>query len=441
MASISQAQLNFLMGVTEFYRARTDTKMTIAAERLAVIAAITLPITATSSVVGMNVIVNDADPLDPARRSCWRSWPRVDPAAALGQAPGLVVTVVRDCYCGDQPKLESHDRPLRTWLVDAAKPQVVEDLLSAEEGIGGLLNLLRERPAFDGERAFSAGQLDRSPHEGVRDPLASVPGPDEEARQKPDTLVLFAGPDLPMTLLRPLVATTYRDRGPQAHQPTGSPATEARIPIGVGSTMAMASKRRRLPLPNQPAANCPRVTQNAMHQQRRVAPGCRTVSPDRPGLPAPRAGCRPLRPRTEATATPRKAGCEESRGHYQRCAAEPTAPGLSALGEMGADVPQRAVLEPDVVHGAFDAGKSTERAPERPRNQVLDELRLPVVVDPKRRQDICRDVVLALHVERTRLELSVQCVLTIRTAQVSEKKAAARRSTRCTSERNFPIDG
>jgi magnesium transporter len=59
VASISQAQLNFLTGVTEFYRARTDTKMTIAAERLAVIAAITLPITATSSVVGMNVIVND----------------------------------------------------------------------------------------------------------------------------------------------------------------------------------------------------------------------------------------------------------------------------------------------------------------------------------------------------------------------------------------------
>jgi magnesium transporter len=59
VASISQAQLDFLMGVTEFYRARTDTKMTIAAERLAVIAAVTLPITATSSVVGMNVIVNE----------------------------------------------------------------------------------------------------------------------------------------------------------------------------------------------------------------------------------------------------------------------------------------------------------------------------------------------------------------------------------------------
>ncbi|HEY5788774.1 MAG TPA: hypothetical protein VIT65_28790 [Microlunatus sp.] len=44
--------------MTEFYRARTDTKMTIAAERLAVIAAVTLPVTAVSSVVGMNVIVN-----------------------------------------------------------------------------------------------------------------------------------------------------------------------------------------------------------------------------------------------------------------------------------------------------------------------------------------------------------------------------------------------
>jgi magnesium transporter len=58
VSHISQSQLDFLMGVTEFYRARTDTKMTIAAERLAVIAAVTLPVTATSSVVGMNVIVN-----------------------------------------------------------------------------------------------------------------------------------------------------------------------------------------------------------------------------------------------------------------------------------------------------------------------------------------------------------------------------------------------
>ena len=43
----------------EFYKARTDTKVTIAAERLALIAVLTLPITALSSVYGMNIIVND----------------------------------------------------------------------------------------------------------------------------------------------------------------------------------------------------------------------------------------------------------------------------------------------------------------------------------------------------------------------------------------------
>jgi Mg2+ and Co2+ transporter CorA len=45
--------------VIEFYQTRTGTKMTIAAERLAVIAAVTLPVTALSSVVGMNLIVNE----------------------------------------------------------------------------------------------------------------------------------------------------------------------------------------------------------------------------------------------------------------------------------------------------------------------------------------------------------------------------------------------
>jgi Mg2+ and Co2+ transporter CorA len=60
VAHISDSQLRFLIGVTEFYRARTDTKMTIAAERLAVIAALTLPITSLSSVLGMNVIVNSS---------------------------------------------------------------------------------------------------------------------------------------------------------------------------------------------------------------------------------------------------------------------------------------------------------------------------------------------------------------------------------------------
>lgn len=56
---IAHSQLAFLQGVTDFYRARNDTRMTIAGERLAVIAAVTLPVTAISSIVGMNVIVGD----------------------------------------------------------------------------------------------------------------------------------------------------------------------------------------------------------------------------------------------------------------------------------------------------------------------------------------------------------------------------------------------
>jgi magnesium transporter len=60
VAHMSDSQLVFLVGVTEFYRTRTDTKMTIAAERLAVIAVLTLPITSLSSVMGMNVIVNES---------------------------------------------------------------------------------------------------------------------------------------------------------------------------------------------------------------------------------------------------------------------------------------------------------------------------------------------------------------------------------------------
>jgi magnesium transporter len=59
VAGVADGQIRYLEGVIEFYKARTDTKVTIAAERLALIAVLTLPITALSSVYGMNVIVND----------------------------------------------------------------------------------------------------------------------------------------------------------------------------------------------------------------------------------------------------------------------------------------------------------------------------------------------------------------------------------------------
>lgn len=59
LSVMADSQKAYLQGTIEFYQARTNTKMTVAAERLAVIAAITLPVTALSSVFGMNLIVND----------------------------------------------------------------------------------------------------------------------------------------------------------------------------------------------------------------------------------------------------------------------------------------------------------------------------------------------------------------------------------------------
>jgi Mg2+ and Co2+ transporter CorA len=59
LRAMADGEKENLQGTIEFYQARTNTKVTIAAERLAVIAAITLPVTAVSSILGMNVIVND----------------------------------------------------------------------------------------------------------------------------------------------------------------------------------------------------------------------------------------------------------------------------------------------------------------------------------------------------------------------------------------------
>ena len=59
ISGLAGAQREYLQGVIDFYRTRSDTKMTIAAERLTVIAVVTLPVTALASVYGMNIIVND----------------------------------------------------------------------------------------------------------------------------------------------------------------------------------------------------------------------------------------------------------------------------------------------------------------------------------------------------------------------------------------------
>jgi Mg2+ and Co2+ transporter CorA len=57
--SLADGESQFLFGVIELYQTRVTTKMTVAMERLAVIAAITLPVTAIASIYGMNVIVNN----------------------------------------------------------------------------------------------------------------------------------------------------------------------------------------------------------------------------------------------------------------------------------------------------------------------------------------------------------------------------------------------
>lgn len=60
LSAMANVQKQYLQGIIDSYQARTHTKMTIAAERLALIAAVPLPITVLSSVLGKNLIVNDS---------------------------------------------------------------------------------------------------------------------------------------------------------------------------------------------------------------------------------------------------------------------------------------------------------------------------------------------------------------------------------------------
>jgi Mg2+ and Co2+ transporter CorA len=56
--NVADGESQFLFGVIDLYQTRVTTKMTLAMERLAVIAAVTLPVTAIASIYGMNVIVS-----------------------------------------------------------------------------------------------------------------------------------------------------------------------------------------------------------------------------------------------------------------------------------------------------------------------------------------------------------------------------------------------
>ena len=92
LRAMAHGQKDYLQGTIEFYQARTNTKMTIAAERLAVIAAVTLPITALSSILGVNFIVNDETKYGPLADLAAHHDRDVDHAADLGEAKRLVVT-------------------------------------------------------------------------------------------------------------------------------------------------------------------------------------------------------------------------------------------------------------------------------------------------------------------------------------------------------------
>ena len=57
MRSVCDSEKEFLQGVVDFYQSRTTVKMNIAMERLALIAALMMPLTAVAAVYGMNIIV------------------------------------------------------------------------------------------------------------------------------------------------------------------------------------------------------------------------------------------------------------------------------------------------------------------------------------------------------------------------------------------------
>jgi magnesium transporter len=57
--SMSDDEKEFAQGVIDFYQARTSTRMNLAMERLALIAAVLLPVTAIASIYGMNLIVGE----------------------------------------------------------------------------------------------------------------------------------------------------------------------------------------------------------------------------------------------------------------------------------------------------------------------------------------------------------------------------------------------
>jgi magnesium transporter len=57
--SMSDDEKEFAQGVIEFYQALTSSRMNMAMERLALIAAVLLPVSAIASIYGLNLIVGE----------------------------------------------------------------------------------------------------------------------------------------------------------------------------------------------------------------------------------------------------------------------------------------------------------------------------------------------------------------------------------------------
>ena len=143
---------------------------------------------------------------------------------------------------------------MRARAFDTLESLCVKDLLPTQEKIRWARSGRGDRPAFDSESALAARQGDCCGDQRMGDATAAMLGVDEQTGDQPHQVVSSRG-RARSNRLRPLMAAVYRDLGPQAHQPTGALSTNASAPIGYPLAAASSANRRRLPSPNQPAAN------------------------------------------------------------------------------------------------------------------------------------------------------------------------------------------
>ena len=108
LRNVSDGEKEFLIGVIDLYQTRVATKMTVAVERLAVLAAVTLPITALASIYGMNVIVNDRTNLPQLFLVLAVMLLHQRHSPALDEASGLVVSGERQLQPGVPRRVARH---------------------------------------------------------------------------------------------------------------------------------------------------------------------------------------------------------------------------------------------------------------------------------------------------------------------------------------------